>query len=428
MKIILNIIIYQILFIKYNYLIFNKMEESIFDNKIKIGDKLTEQNNNKRALITFAKLNKFFLFLFLFAIFEFLSSIFDGKLYETKVYKNSAFIATIFYDLTNVFAGLLFYINIKKKYNNKKQINKGINYIYNDSSIIKYNTHKNILLFLLLGLMYAINDLFWVLISDANILNDEFYYLIFLLLFSKIILKVNIYRHQYFSLLIALIGCIFHIIPNLFILTIKDILPNILNFLKGINFSLFIVIIKFMMEKYYLDPLKISLIIGIITIIINIIGYVIYSLINDYDFSYFTDCLDFSFFKNKLVISIYIILFFLFQTASQLTLFLSIFYFSPTHIMVNFIMNSLFWWIYQIITEKNTITEIILYPIGYILALFSAFIYNEIIILNCCGLNKNTKKYVNKRINQELEEIYKSKEIFLSEADKDSIIINNDNE
>ena len=44
-------------------------------------------------------------------------------------------------------------------------------------------------------------------------------------------------------------------------------------------------------------------------------------------------------------------------------------------------------------------------PIGYTIVLFSSLVYNEIIIFNCCGLSKNTKVFINKRMNSELSEV-----------------------
>ena len=84
----------------------------------------------------------------------------------------------------------------------------------------------------------------------------------------------------------------------------NDITPNILNVIKGINYPLFLVLIKYLVEKSYIPPLKVCLVIGIISIIINVIGYTIYCLII-YDFSLFTDCLDFSLVEKKSVIIIY---------------------------------------------------------------------------------------------------------------------------
>ena len=140
--------------------------------------------------------------------------------------------------------------------------------------------------------MLALDALLWAFINDANVFEERLFYLFFIPLFSKIILKENIYKHQSLSLIVSSFGSIFIIIPVCFKFTKNDIIPNILNFTEGINYPLFLVIIKYIVEKFYYPPLKISLIIGIESIIITVIGYSIYSLIID-DFSLFTDCLNF---------------------------------------------------------------------------------------------------------------------------------------
>ena len=154
-------------------------------------------------------------------------------------------------------------------------------------------------------------------------------------------------------------------------------------------------IIKYLMKKFYYPPLKISLIIGITSIIINVIGYTIYSLIND-DFSFFTDCFDFSKIENKIVICTYFMVYSLSSTALILTLCLSMFYFSPNIIIITHILRPLFSFIAKAFMSKAKLFDIIYGSIGYLIALFSALIFNELIIFNYCGLNKNTKKFVNK--------------------------------
>ena len=406
------------------------MEGLILYDEIEPKEELTEQSNKNKSFITFAKFNKSFLILLFLLIFNLLSYIFGGFFYNYQIFKQPEFIISIFYDSHNVFAGLFYFIpcfqinvNIQKKFDNKKKIKEDRNYILKKSSLNIISAHKNIMFFLLLGLMYAIDDLLFSFIFDKIVFDEGLYYLFFIPLFSKIILKENIYKHQYFSLLIAIIGIIFIIIPICFKLSVNDIAPNFLNFIKSTNYPLILVIIKYMIEKYYLPPLKICLIIGIVTVIINVIGYTIYSLIID-DFSYFSDCLDFSHVDNKLVTSIYFIFYFLFATASKVSLFVSTFYFSPTLIMVTDTISLLLSWIVSLFFQEKLPDDITFKAIGYLIALFSTLIYNEIIIFNCCGLNKNTKKFVNNRINKELEEIHKSEEFFLSDNDEDSLIFN----
>ena len=56
----------------------------------------------------------------------------------------------------------------------------------------------------------------------------------------------------------------------------------------------------------------------------------------------------------------------------------------------------LFWIVYELPKGEKKI-NIIFKFFGYFVSLFSTLIYNEIIILNFCGFNENTKKYIEKR-------------------------------
>ena len=227
----------------------------------------------------------------------------------------------------------------------------------------------------------------------------------FVPLFSKYILNSNIYKHQYLSLFICFIGCILIIIPVCLKLTKEDILYNILNFIGGIIYPLFLILIKYLSNKYYISPLFICFLLGIISIIVTCFGSIIYSLIEYHDFSYFNDCFDFSEVDNKVSISIYIILNYLFSTTLNALTMLVLLYFSPILLIITDIISPMLYWIVKTIEEGSSIPDIIFNPIGYIIILFSTLIYNEIIILNFCGLSKNTKKYVEERIKTELVEL-----------------------
>ena len=406
------------------------MKELNLNIQNEITEDLTESKKEKKSLITISTIKKHFMIPLLYAIFNYLYDFFEKKFDDTEVLKNTAFIKSIIYDLHNVCAGLFYFVphfqvnvdvNTILDYKEKPKLIR--DYFYSKNLQNKDNSKTIKTYILILSLMFAIDDLFWVIILYENTLEPRLFHLIFIPLFSKIILKEKIYKHQYFSLLITLIGYIFLIIPVFLNFSDEDIIPNIMNFIQGINFPLFLVLVKNIVEKYYVPPLKISLIIGISTLSINIIGYTIYSLINDLDFKYFTDIFDFSNVENTFEIIIYFLLFFIFATATQLTLFLSVFYFSPTLIMVTGLISPIFMFISNYIIDEYSLTEIILNSIGYLITLFSTLIYNEIIIFNCWGLNKETKKFVNKRIDEELEEIQKFEKIYLSEKDNDDDLI-----
>ena len=109
----------------------------------------------------------------------------------------------------------------------------------------------------------------------------------------------------------------------------------------------------------------------------------------------------------------------------QLLSLLALFYFSPTLIIITDLISPFLLWIsIVVIIEGLNNYEELLFQIGFLIILFSSLIYNGIIIFNFCGLNKNTKKFVNQRINKELEEIKKNQDELLFENDDDSL--NND--
>ena len=98
---------------------------------------------------------------------------------------------------------------------------------------------------------------------------------------------------------------------------------------------------------------------------------------------------------------------------------MALFYFSPSLVIITDAINPLLVWIQTIINSSGEIPDDVLYPIGYVIIIFSALIYNEIIIFNFCGLNKNTKKYVNERINLEMEKIQKNMDDIESNEDEE---------
>ena len=86
--------------------------------------------------------------------------------------------------------------------------------------------------------------------------------------------------------------------------------------------------------------------------------------------------------------------------------------------MVTDIITPFLFWIIQSFEEGASMPEVVTYPIGFIILLFASLIYNEIIILNFCGLSKNTNKFVKQRIKKEISEL----NVFLDDhgMDKDS--------
>ena len=85
-------------------------------------------------------------------------------------------------------------------------------------------------------------------------------------------------------------------------------------------------------------------------------------------------------------------------------------------------------WIAITIYNGAKMLDVVINPIGYLIALFASLIYNEIIILNFWGLSKNTKRFVERRVNQESLEIQMSEIVqrdSVNNCDEDENFISN---
>ena len=380
-------------------------------------DSLIKTEEQKKPLITFAKLNKYFLIPFLCPISCMLANYFLLLIDSTKVVKNGEIFAPISVAISYMLCGCLYFFSRfhQKIEGGKEDLTKNeestssseIKYIYNDRNNIKLSL-KEYLLIIFLGFIVTLFEIISVLIRNKKVFEERLYFLFFIPLFSKLILKENILRHQYFSLIIAIIGIIFLIIPVCLVIQSEDILANILNFISGVSYSLFLVLIKYMTHVYYFSPFKLCLFFGIISFIFTFLGFFIYSLIDYHDLTYFKNIFDFSESNNIFLFIIYFIFITIFATILQVMTLLVIFYFSPILLMVTDIISPFLLWIVVTIQDGQDLPDVVLNPIGYLIVLFSALIYNEIIIFNFCDLSKDTKKFIEERLNEENNDLRKT--------------------
>ena len=375
---------------------------------------LLKEDTTKQPLIAFAKINKYFLIPFLCPVFCMLANYFIIFINEAKVIKKEEFALSFFILLSYVGAGLLYFISYfrQKVDGGKEEIiyrerpSTSIKYIYNEG--VKKSFLKECILIILLGFLITLFELLSMFSHGKKLFQERLYFLFFIPLFSKFILSDNIFRHQYFSLLIAIFGIILLIIPTCLVIGTDDILANILKFTASVGYSLFLTLIKYVTHTFYISPFKLSLIFGLISLGFIFFGFLIYSLVEYHDLSYFKNCVDFSGVDNKFLISLYFILTFIFATALQFFTLLVIFYFSPILLMVTDIISPMLLWIVLTIQKGTKMPDGILLPVGYLIVLFASLIYNEIIIFNFWGLSKDTKKFVEERLKEESSDLRKT--------------------
>jgi len=279
--------------------------------------------------------------------------------------------------------------------------------IEEDKEKIKIQNKNNILYILLISILQMIATLFKNifkesinsrLINNLPILMES----IFIIIFSMIFLGFSLYIHQYISLAIILICIIIFYIESMVYETNLTVINIFQSFIYTFFYEKIYCLSDVLGKKYlnkYMDDFYLFLFkIGIITTIPLLI-YDIIAFFCKLDIKYHgiiqTIFVDSELWVFPSTLLTYIL--------SEIGLWLTIYYFSPCHLIILgtledflelifsflYINNKL----YNIGRKEIIITFYALYPIVF----FSILVFNEIIILNLCGLNENTTKYIMKR-------------------------------
>ena len=278
----------------------------------------------KQNLFRITKLNKYFIFPFLSPIFCFMANFFLDLIIDDIKIKNNSFFIVLLIDSSYIAGGLLHCFSRIRQKTEKKRETKNNSSLNRDDSLPSDNNNNNnninnnIKIFGIILLTSSILILFDLIKfygeeNEKNMFQERLYFLFFIPLFSKIILKINIYKHQILSLYIGFIGLFLLFIPVILIIKKEDILINIFIFFISIGYSLAIVLFKYLIVHYYISPYLLLLYLGIISIALITIGFIIYSLIKDHNLSLITGSFNFSNIKsNKIIFYLNIFFYFFF--------------------------------------------------------------------------------------------------------------------
>ena len=240
--------------------------------------------------------------------------------------------------------------------------------------------------------------------------------IIFRYILSIFILRLTIYKHGKLSIIMISIGLIILLVTDLFLINYTNrkksitstIYYSMLSLIRGISFPFEDIIIKKLFLEDNIFPETLQFLRGIIVLIIIII---------------LTPILYFSFglttvFNPSYEVIITLICFTLHRFIKAYIILKIIYRFSSQSISFLLISGSLASAIKRItsLSEKTDISSInilliVLESIGVFIVLLAAFIYDEIIIINKWGLNKNVRNNIYIRGISEMESIDNLKDL-----------------
>ena len=321
-----------------------------------------------------------------------------------------------------IIPGLYIY-KFSKTNKNDKLNNKYLEDISKRKNPVK-KAEKYLILFLCAFLDFFQKVL--VFLFSCSITNNIWIFnIIFLNVFTSMLTKNPIYRHQLLSSGIMIIFGIGLNVVNLYKMTVKDIPILLLSIFIEIIYSLAIVLAKYGMEHAFCNPFEITFYEGLMGLIMNILFLIIST--NEplsKDFKY-TGILKITEYKEKMYLDNFYkyieeldfieVLLFLVTMAGRVlfNLFshITIKHFTSSHVVLLLIMGeiSLDW------AKKNT-SDVLITAAIFIVETLMLLVFCEIIELDFCDLALNTRKNIENRAKlkseDENDESRDSKEIW----------------
>lgn len=347
---------------------------------------------------------------------------FSLKLLEIKdPRKKHPFITTWIMFIAIMLAGCLQVVIIiqKKKIERRNMIQRESNdnhsvYLVNKVSIFPEENNNIIICFFIISA--AALDListgieFFLTQSMSDPINLKFQMkpieLIFTCLLCHYFLKYKLYRHHY----VSIIGICLSVI----LITYRSY--------ESVEWQMFLIIISFnlisiqnVIEKYLIQHFELSIYIimffeGLIGFLLSLITIIVLSYINCPPM--FNYCKQGGYLENPIEFLNSLTLkngLFVFGIDVLTLAGINIFSFlinqaySPTHLIISDVIVSFIDWLLVIIIESREISRltVILELLEYVVLLMSCLVYNEIIILYCCRLNKYTISRLSKLSKKE---------------------------
>ena len=173
-------------------------------------DNNSQNKKRKEYLFSFATINKYYIFPFLCPIFCFLGNLFISFISKDNGLNNKEFLCTFLIHLSYIGGGLLYFISsIRTKTEQTRSeavivSPSSIRYIYNDAS--NKNKLYQFIILLIMSILLVISTISGLHIGDKYVFEERLYFLFFIPLFSKYILKIKIFSHQILSLLITFVN------------------------------------------------------------------------------------------------------------------------------------------------------------------------------------------------------------------------------
>ena len=261
-------------------------------------------------------------------------------------------------------------------------------------------------------------------VRKSNYIELKLGFLLLVPFFSIFILKKQLFKHHYLAFSICIVAFILVCLSTEFYEEKPSTKDQLIHLLFSIPLGLAFVLIKYLYENSFVDAFSFLFFDGILCIILPFITICIIAIFKGTD--YFVENMeDISYlFDNKVIGKFFLVV--IFSFGYYLTNALTIYLFNPSLMVMTDILSPIFRWVIEIYNEKeqeNFLFIAIFKISGFLLIIFTAFVFNEFLILHFCGLDKNIQAKISERAKRDMKEINESNSFSFSRDDDENLSI-----
>ena len=351
----------------------------------------------KEKCISCKNMSKLFAFPLISPIFMALRDIMNDTLLRENV-KRDALSFYFSYGMSSsvflTFGGIIFFLIEIKTCVERTKIGTKLNYKKKETNVKKISKLK-------LGLiLFAISIAFSLHVVSINIsmyytLLDKRVYTMYITgFFVRWVLSRQINRYHKLAYIVYTFGFIIFLVFTCLKLKVRDLLPNLFSILGTIFYAMQYSLMKYL-QIHYDWPIYFShMIAGTFSVLFSIIGY-FSSKKPDSTIPIFYKNV-----KDKKLLP-YLIVYIISGIIIKVLVAYTIYHLTLMHFVFSCLISSIIVFIYNNCRETKKVYVIVLSCIAYLIELFALLVFNENIVLNCFGLNKNIGKGLTEREKKE---------------------------
>ena len=365
----------------------------------------------------FKSYNYFLVYWALDLISSILEYLFDEKV--NKDTKNNRerndYLNLLILNAADLLAGILVLITkyrmkSEKEKKDVKVSNEKYELIYNDLSI---KENKGILTFLssIIDLIGRSSTLIYHLIYPkcSDITQTKLAWLIsidiiFRIFFMKIILKIDLHKHHKFSIILLILGFLPMTIQGIIDIIDLHVLSSLIFLIpRNILFPLGDTINKILLTNKFVLPQNLMFLKGVLNFSMHLI--ILPTLILTKKIKIKDDDGNIYFSEFEPLSIIVIILNILSKFLKGVCIMKIIDIFTPQHVCLVNVVSALIIFVNNYILDPAYAFLICIYIIAFIIVIFATLLFNEILVINACELNKYTKAEIIEREKKEILEL-----------------------